>query len=648
MEGDTTKAMLVTANVGSIFEEPETMFPSWLSAFYQASCLNVNQPSIVALHCQEVGGKNYEASMQHVNHFIKTLLACEELQKYDRARIILDEDYTASDKFTALGSLYFIHQDVPNVLIWDFVDCKFIEVEGREVLSGNIENVPIKEKAKFPQHFFPEFKWSRKGFLRTRWSVNNCIFDLVNIHLFHDASNIVAMQSSPSVYAENRQRALLHTLQRFENDKYSKVPLFIFGDFNFRLDSNLLIQELTSKLVAKQFRGKKDQVNKIEYTEEGNGKVLLTIGSKSFDYYEKHSDLFSNMNKWLHQYDTEFQSYREQLMEFEISFPPSYPFCENVKDGVSYMKTRVPSWCDRILLTHSAKDIIVQDLSHPVLYDIIGKESCMGDHKPVYLFFHIKPGKGKSPAEDQTLLVSSTTSELLRSRARTLSINGELVGNVDMEAINIHDYAVFEQEQNLIEEFRESIKNKASKDSDGDKKRSFQDVVRDVRTMEKVLKQWPGRSLDRHHSSSSEDYPSDDSEGKSLADGERDDANSVEASPLLVDHNENCRVVHYLQAADIVNSGEGVQANAVSERDVEVTLVGGTQGSGGCRDKSSGKAGVVMLAQHDDGVHVESSNPPASSNPVNQSGREQLQSGKNDQTSPSADFFAGCCSCVLF
>jgi inositol-1,4,5-trisphosphate 5-phosphatase len=33
-----------------------------------------------------------------------------------------------------------------------------VSVEGREVLSGNIENVPIKDKAKFPQHFFPEVR----------------------------------------------------------------------------------------------------------------------------------------------------------------------------------------------------------------------------------------------------------------------------------------------------------------------------------------------------------------------------------------------------------------------------------------------------------------------------------------------------------
>ncbi|XP_076460501.1 inositol polyphosphate-5-phosphatase A-like isoform X2 [Babylonia areolata] len=395
MDGDTTKVLLVTANVGSIFEEPTLMFQPWMQAFLQE--IQLKEPGVVALHCQEVGGKNYEASMQHVNQFVKNLLACEELQKYDRARIFLDEDYTAADRFTALGNLYFIHEDIDSVLIWDFVDCKFVAVEGREVLSGNIENVPIKEKAKFPQHFFPEFKWSRKGFLRTRWSINNCIFDLVNIHLFHDASNIVAMESSPSLYCGNRKRALLHTLQRFENDQYSKVPLYIFGDFNFRLDSCSLIKALTPTAVAQQTLGKKDQVNKVVYTEEGNGKVVLTVETKSFDCHERHADLFNNMIKWLLQYDIEPKEFHDRLCEFEVAFPPSYPFTEDVKDGLSYMKTRVPSWCDRIMLSHSAKDVIASESHHKPEYSLIGRDTCMGDHKPVSLFVRMKPGKAPTP-----------------------------------------------------------------------------------------------------------------------------------------------------------------------------------------------------------------------------------------------------------
>lgn len=39
-------------------------------------------------------------------------------------------------------------------------------------------------------------------------------FDLVNIHLFHDASNLVAWENSPSVYSGTRQKALGYVLDR--------------------------------------------------------------------------------------------------------------------------------------------------------------------------------------------------------------------------------------------------------------------------------------------------------------------------------------------------------------------------------------------------------------------------------------------------
>lgn len=40
-------------------------------------------------------------------------------------------------------------------------------------------------------------------------------FDLVNIHLFHDASNLVAWEKSPSVYSGTRQKALGYVLDRY-------------------------------------------------------------------------------------------------------------------------------------------------------------------------------------------------------------------------------------------------------------------------------------------------------------------------------------------------------------------------------------------------------------------------------------------------
>lgn len=40
-------------------------------------------------------------------------------------------------------------------------------------------------------------------------------FDLVNIHLFHDASNLVAWETSPSVYSGIRHKALGYVLDRW-------------------------------------------------------------------------------------------------------------------------------------------------------------------------------------------------------------------------------------------------------------------------------------------------------------------------------------------------------------------------------------------------------------------------------------------------
>jgi inositol-1,4,5-trisphosphate 5-phosphatase len=242
------------------------MLKIWTEEFL--STVTKLDPKFIALHCQEVGGKNYENSMKHVEHFVKLLMSSNELRLFDKIRVFLDEDYSSAENFTALGNLYFIHESLENVLIWDFNDLKFVPVEGKEINSGNIEAVVTKEKAKFPQDFFPEVgtpkvtnsprpnltlqcKWSRKGFMRTRWSLQGTVLDLINIHLFHDASNFIAMESYPSVYCKNRRRALEHTLQRFHNDTYGKAPYFVFGDFNFRTDTESVIKVRTQPRFCK-------------------------------------------------------------------------------------------------------------------------------------------------------------------------------------------------------------------------------------------------------------------------------------------------------------------------------------------------------------------------------------------------------------
>ncbi|XP_008206104.2 inositol polyphosphate-5-phosphatase A isoform X2 [Nasonia vitripennis] len=311
-------------------------------------------------------------------------MSSEELRLFDKVRVFLDEDFSSAEHFTALGNLYFAHETLKDVLLWDFKEGNFVPVNGREVHSGNIEAVTTKEKAKFPQDFFPECKWSRKGFLRTRWSVGGTVFDLINIHLFHDASNFVAMETFPSVYSKTRRRALEHTLDRFHNDHYPNAPYFLFGDFNFRTDTAGVIKKLTADTTESK-QSNKGSLSKLQFRNESDD-LILTLGKKEFSHHEHQQVFVENSGQWLREYDKEMGDFEGRLFEFPIGFVPSYPFEEDVKEGTNYMQTRVPAWCDRVLLSPTAKSL-VEDISSPeaIEYGIIGPTTCMGDHKPVYL-----------------------------------------------------------------------------------------------------------------------------------------------------------------------------------------------------------------------------------------------------------------------
>lgn len=391
----STKVFLVTANIASCFDNPKAMLNTWLDEFFKV--VRVREPHFVALHCQEVGGKNYETCMENVEDFLRNFLNRAAMLNFTRARLFIDEEYGSAEKFTALGSLYFLRDDVKDAQIWNFKDKRFVNVEGKEHYVGDIEDVPIKEKSKFPQEFFPECKWSRKGFLRTRWSLNGTLFDLVNIHLFHDASNFIAMEKFPSVYTLNRKRAMEHTLDRFHNDEFKNVPIFLFGDFNFRLDTGSVVQKLTEE--CQMLENVEDTGERTcEFRDKRDEKSVLSVSKKSFSHMD-HPSIFLNDNgKWLRPFDKELTEFSPRLQEFPITFPPSYPFEEGAESkdneyGGLYMKTRCPSWCDRVILNQSAKDLIDQK-KEDVLYDIIGLNSRMGDHKPVGLCIHLPIGAG--------------------------------------------------------------------------------------------------------------------------------------------------------------------------------------------------------------------------------------------------------------
>ncbi|XP_029465842.1 type I inositol 1,4,5-trisphosphate 5-phosphatase isoform X2 [Rhinatrema bivittatum] len=394
-----TAILLVTANVGTLFDDTENLQKSWLREFYQS--VHTHKPHFLVLHCQEVGGKNYEASMSHVDKLVKELLSSDAMKDYNRARVYLDENYKSQENFTALGNFYFLHESLKNILQFDFKAKKYRKVTGKEIYSDTLESTPMLEKEKFPQEFFPESKSSRKGFIRTRWCICDCAFDLVNIHLFHDASNLTAWDASPSVYSGIRQKALSYVLNSITDHRFERAPFFIFGDFNFRLDLKSVLEILCAKTKMQTVRATDtNAVDKLIFREpENDQKVVLQLEKKLFDYFNQ--DVFRDNNGVaLLEFDKELSFFKDRLYELDISFPPSYPYSEDSSQGQQYMNTRCPAWCDRIIMSHSAKELLVKSENEEkiVTYDNIGPNICMGDHKPVFLSFRLAAGAGKPNA----------------------------------------------------------------------------------------------------------------------------------------------------------------------------------------------------------------------------------------------------------
>ncbi|KAG1974157.1 inositol polyphosphate-5-phosphatase A [Pimephales promelas] len=386
-----TDVLLVTANVGSLFDNVGEIEGDWLREFF--TTVHMYKPRFVALHFQEVGGKDYMMNMGHAENFFWTIESSSEMADFDRVCVYVDSHFKAVDSFTALGSMYFIHKSLKNIQQYDFNVKEFKAVSGHNKYVGSLEGVTTMEKEKFPKNFWPDFKWSRKGYMRTRWIIHNQGLDLVNVHLFHDASNLIACNASPSVYSANRKKALRYVINRLEDNSYSPLPFFLFGDFNFRLDTLSLVQNLSMSADVQTV--KKDSSNEVEKIiceeKDNDHQVLLHIETKLFAYL--HQAVFrENNGKELLKYDKEISEFHDVITEEDICFPPSYPYSEDYTKPTQYMNTRCPAWCDRILMSHTAGDIIQrrEGSESGVVYNTLGSNICMGDHKPVFLFFPLK------------------------------------------------------------------------------------------------------------------------------------------------------------------------------------------------------------------------------------------------------------------
>ncbi|RWS12719.1 type I inositol 1:4:5-trisphosphate 5-phosphatase-like protein, partial [Dinothrombium tinctorium] len=500
---------------------PQVLLKIWIKEFLKT--VAELKPKFLALHCQEIGGKNYEESMIHVEDFVSTLLESEELQDFTHVKIFLDEDFTSLEKFTALGCLYFIHNSLNNVKLWDFEKQIFVSALGKEIFSGNIELVTTKEKVKFPQDFFPECKWSRKGFIRTRWKLANTVFDLVNIHLFHDASNFLSIESFPSPYTKIRQHALKYTLDKFSEDNYDKYPFFIFGDFNFRLDTGAVIKKLTNNSSPFHIKSAKNgEIEKMVYNDTDSS-LLLTLGKKEFDLINQDEIFCGSQNfKWLLEYDKELETFKERLFEFEINFPPSYPFTEDSKSS-TYMKTRCPAWCDRVLLSKSAKGFIkTEENDSVVIYRTVGTTVPMGDHKPVLLWFHLDASSGN-------LMPFQILSSVNEQSCECLLDNDD--NNEPHVRLRTHSIPVFRRFPSNHSKARRTISDIPSTQKPPIHKEDWYTKTQEL--FEKLRSKYSDTKSSRHlshHSSSSEEWYS----SLKSSNGKSNDTNSSTSAPKVL------------------------------------------------------------------------------------------------------------------
>lgn len=169
----------------------------------------------------------------------------------------------------------------------------------------------------------------------------------------------------------------------------------------------------------------------------------MTVGKKLFDCENLDETFRATKNtEWLQELDNELDSFKSKLLEFKISFSPSYPFKEDITGGYSYMKTRCPAWCDRILfnpaggnmiysknlnqsnkMMDSEKRIEILQKNGDVMYRLMGNSVPMGDHKPVLLYCKLNISSNNSMMNKSSLspaatnLCNESNSNLIESTA---------------------------------------------------------------------------------------------------------------------------------------------------------------------------------------------------------------------------------------
>ncbi|KAA0197619.1 Inositol-1 4 5-trisphosphate 5-phosphatase [Fasciolopsis buskii] len=221
--------------------------------------------------------------------------------------------------------------------------------------------------------------------MRTRWRINGLILETVNIHLFNDSCNLRSLKEHPSVFARFRSAGLKWTLKAIHENSCENQHLAVFGDFNFRLNLPLYIERLLSAHDLPYDRSTcsvQDSAKSVDRAEGGTfNRGDIVIGRRQFHIPYDDRLTWSNFEPFL-PLDQETLAFSGQLQELPITFPPSYPFSDEPGVPHDYDTTRCPVWCDRIMFSVRTFSCLRPPDHHcSILYDLLGKDVALGDHK---------------------------------------------------------------------------------------------------------------------------------------------------------------------------------------------------------------------------------------------------------------------------
>eukprot|EP00040_Diaphanoeca_grandis_P043918 m.10742 g.10742 ORF g.10742 m.10742 type:complete len:441 (+) comp8458_c0_seq2:432-1754(+) len=399
------KIILITANVGSVFDKPgqiETTILATVSAKI-SMMVKEHKPKFLALHLQEC--PRLPAEFKQLMSMLRGLSA---LRDFPGIYSFSDADVGDDPEFSALGCVYFVHKDIKSIARYDYVKEEF-QMPQSPTAVACVNNSCFHKKTKFSVGQFNWKQMSRKGFVQAGFKIGDQEFQLVNVHFFADISNLESAKKTPSQYSQSRRAATsfmieqtqytngfgtanitsktkTKKLQKRKNSDNNiqttpkKLASFYFGDFNFRLSLAELIPHLCDGVRPRRAPG--EPVSR--FYSKDTKKLLLTVEKKRWEPMDSQYPYRDRSTLMAMDWET---SQFTDLHEFSIRFPPTYPFdVAEPHCPLRFSMKRPPAWCDRVLLSEAA--LSLAEKGNPI-YTSLGEQDLVGDHKPVCLVFSL-------------------------------------------------------------------------------------------------------------------------------------------------------------------------------------------------------------------------------------------------------------------